>query len=450
MTGLSSTRNLDIGEAVREARERYISHNPKSLGEHEARRLVIPSGNTRDSVAMQPFPLTLSHGEGVRVWDVDGHAYLDCMADYTTGLYGYRHPVIDEAVAAALAEGTVRGGPNLYQAPFAAMLVERYPSLELVRFCNSGTEANLMVMATAVAHSGRHKFLIFHGSFYGAVLDYCASEAARPLNLPIAVEMATFNDVEETVGLIAREASNLAAVMVEPMMAGAGCIPADGDFLHAVRAACDAHDVLLIFDEIVTSRLAPGGLQEAYGVTPDLTTLGKHLGGGLPFGAFGGREEIMARFDPARPDGYTHHGTFNGNVLTMAAGLAGLREAFTPQATRELNARGEALRDCIRRLIEDRALAMQVTGIGSLMMIHFHDRPIRSPADTDGGKAAATNTPGMGELLRFDMLDRGCYFGPAGWIGLSLPFSDDDAEQLVAALADVLDVRAPLLQRPAL
>jgi glutamate-1-semialdehyde 2,1-aminomutase len=444
---LHPTRNLDIGEAVKEARARYVSQNPESLAEHEARRQVIPSGNTRDSIAMAPFPLTLDHGDGARVWDVDGHEYLDCMADYTTGLYGYGHPVIDGAVAEVLADGTVRGGPNRYQAPFAEMLVERYPSLDLVRFCNSGTEANLMVMATAVAHSGRSRFLIFHGSFYGAVMDFCATEAARPLNLPIDVVRATFNDIDETVGLIAREASNLAAVMIEPMMAGAGCIPAEDGFLDAVRAACDAHDVLLIFDEIVTSRLAPGGLQEAYSVTPDLTTLGKHLGGGMPFGAFGGRRHIMERFDPARTDGYTHHGTFNGNVLTMAAGLAGLRDAFTPEATRDLNNRGEALKARIRVLIQDRGLAMQVTGIGSLMMMHFHDRPIRSPADAGGGKVAAGDTPSMGELLRFDMLERGFYFGPAGWIGLSLPFSDNDADQLMAALADVLDIRAPLFKR---
>ena len=445
-----SAQNIDLGEAVSEARAHYISRNPKSLSQHQARKQVIPSGNARDSVAMQPFPITLARGEGSRIWDVDGHEYLDCMADYTTGLFGYGHPAINAAVTEVVADGIVRGGPNPYQAPFAELLVERFPSLELVRFCNSGTEANLMVMATALAHSGRKQFLTFHGSFYGTVMDYCASETARPLNLPIPKVMATFNNIDETVELIRDNASDLAGVILEPMMAGAGCIPADGAFLRAVREACDEHGVLLIFDEIVTSRLAPGGLQEYYGVTPDLTTLGKHLGGGLPFGAFGGRRDIMERFDPTRSDGYTHHGTFNGNVLTMAAGLAGLRDGFSVSAAKELNARGVALKQRIGDAIEKRGLAMQLSGIGSLMMIHFHNRPIRSPGDVVGGKTAVTHVPSKAELLRLDMLESGYYFGPAGFIGLSLPFSDDDAKDLVDALEEFLDIRAALLREPAI
>jgi glutamate-1-semialdehyde 2,1-aminomutase len=441
-----TTQNLDIADAVKYARDRYAARNPESQLQHESRKRVIPSGNPRDSVAMQPFPLTLSRGEGSRIWDVDGHEYLDCMADFTTGLYGYRHASIDAAIERVLTDGSVRGGPNPYQAPFAEQLVARYPSLELVRFSNSGTEANLMVIATAAAYSGRDRILTFHGSFFGAVMDYCATEAAQPLNLPIPLTMATFNDIDGTVETIRREAGRLAAVMLEPMMVGAGCIPADGAFLQAVRQVCDENNLLLIFDEIVTSRLAFGGLQEYYGVTPDLTTLGKHLGGGMPFGAFGGRREIMEHFDPMRPGGYTHHGTFNGNLFTMAAGLAGMEKAFTPEAARNVNARGEKLKNAILGLIESRDLPMQVTGIGSLMMIHFHDRPINSPADVEGGKSASASS-GKGALLRLDMLERGFYFGSGGFIGLSLPFSDHDADCLVDALDRFMTEHAALLGR---
>ena len=172
--------------------------------------------------------------------------------------------------------------------------------------------------------------------------------------------LADYNDTEADPGRHRGPGRPLAAVILEPMLGGGGCIPAEPGFLHALRAATDRHGIVLIFDEVMTSRLAPGGLQAEVGVTPDLTTLGKYVGGGMSFGAFGGHAELMARFDPRRPDALPHAGTFNNNVLTMAAGIAALTEVYTPDGAAALNARGEALRERLNALAGQAGVAMQV------------------------------------------------------------------------------------------
>src|SRR6202011_3415135 len=174
-----------------------------------------------------------------------------------------------------------------------------------------------------------------------------------------------------------------AALRVGPMQGTTGCIPADRSFLAGLRAMADETGALLIFDEVMTSRLAPGGLQEAHGILPDLTTLGKYVGGGMSFGAFGGRADLMERFDPRRPDAFQHAGTFNNNVLTMNAGLAGLTEIYTPERARALNARGDGLRERLNAAVRGHGLAMQFTGLGSMFSVHMTDLPIRAQEDAE-------------------------------------------------------------------
>ena len=199
--------------------------------------------------------------------------------------------------------------------------------------------------------------------------------------------------------LIEQHGSELAAILVEPMLGSGGCIPGDRDFLQALREGATRCGAVLIFDEVMTSRLSPGGLQEALGIIPDMTTLGKYIGGGMSFGAFGGRADLMGRYDPRRPDALPHAGTFNNNILTMSAGLAGMTEIFTPEAARELTALGEDLRQP-----PERARALRVahpstfTGYGSLMAVHFSATPVRTPRD------AAAAHQGLKELFFFDML----------------------------------------------
>ncbi len=197
---------------------------------------------------------------------------------------------------------------------------------------------------------------------------------------------------------------------------------------------------MLIFDEVMTSRLAPGGLQEVHGILPDLTTLGKYLGGGMSFGAFGGRRDIMERFDPRRPDAFQHAGTFNNNVLTMSAGLVGLTRIYTPERARALNDWGDRLRQRLNALVRRHGLGMQFTGLGSMMSAHMTDRPIRSEED------AALGNRQLADLFWFDLVARGLWFAKRGMFALSIALDDRDADQLADAVEDFAQTRAPLFR----
>jgi glutamate-1-semialdehyde 2,1-aminomutase len=231
----------------------------------------------------------------------------------------------------------------------------------------------------------------------------------------------------------------LAAILVEPMLGAGGCIAGAPVFLHGLRRLADESGALLVLDEVMSSRLSPGGRQAQLGLVPDLTTLGKYFGGGLSFGAFGGRRDVMERFDPRRPDALGHAGTFNNNVLSMAAGLAGLRELLTPAAIEALNRRGEQMRERCNALFRARGLALQFSGLGSLMNLHATNRPLRRPADLAG------SDPRVKDLLYFALLERSVFTARRGLIALSLPFGDAEVEQFIAALDDALLVHRGLL-----
>lgn len=429
--------NVSLGAALNEARERYVAANPASQQQHQAACAGLPGGNTRTVLFFDPFPLTFLRGEAQHLWDADGHRYVDFLGEYTAGLFGHSQPTIRAAVDRALDDGISFGGHNRMEAELAALLVARFPSLELVRFTNSGTEANLMALATACAVTGRCKVMVIQGAYHGGVLYF--SGGGSPINAPYDFITAPYNEAEETVALIEQNASELAAVIVEPMLGAGGCIPAESAFLAALRDATENCGALLIFDEVMTSRLAPGGLQEILQITPDLTTLGKYIGGGMSFGAFGGRADIMARFDPRQPDAFPHAGTFNNNVLTMSAGLAAMGQVYTPDAVAALNARGDRLRERLNSLARQQGVALQFTGRGSMIGVHFARGDIRSPDDAARGNAD------LKELLFFDLLARDFYVARRGMIILSLPITDADCDSLVEAVADFLAERRTLL-----
>ena len=256
------------------------------------------------------------------------------------------------------------------------------------------------------------------------------------MNVPHDFVVAPYNDADGAVRLITDE---LAAILVEPMMGSAGCIPGDPAFLAALREGASRVGALLIFDEVMTSRLAPGGRQQSLGIAPDLTTLGKYVGGGMSFGAFGGRRDLMARFDPRAPNALPHAGTFNNNVLTMAAGVAGLTEAYTPDAAIALNARGDALRERLNALCRASGAKFSFTGVGSMLCAHATDAPIRGPADVPADTRRR-------DLFFFDMLERGIYLARRGFIALALPVGDAEIEQFVAAVGAFLDTHRAALR----
>jgi glutamate-1-semialdehyde 2,1-aminomutase len=383
----------------------YAERNPESKRLHEARARVMPGGNTRSVLHVPPFPLTILHAEGARIWDADGHEYLDFLGEFTAGLYGHSHPVILEAIREALADGIVLGAPNRYELELAEAVCGRFPSIDLVRFCNSGTEANVMAISLARAVTGRSKVVVFDGAYHGGVLYF--QHGGSPLNYPGEFVVAEYNDVSSAE--LVDDAT--AAVLVEALQGSGGVIPGDPAFLRALLEATRAHGALLIFDEVMTSRLAWGGLQEVLGITPDLTTLGKYIGGGLASGAFGGRRDLMERFDPSRPDAFQHAGTFNNAVLTMAAGAAGLTRVLTRGEIARLNALGDGLRERVNEAIE----GFRATGYGSMVGLHFDDEE----------RAA---------LVHLRMLERGYSYARRGFVALSLPLTETEVDGFADAL----------------
>ncbi len=434
----SHTPNSSLAAALAEAEEEYRARNPNSLAQYEAACAAMPGGNTRASIFTSPFPLTIAKGDGAHIWDLDGHEYVDFLAEFTAGLFGHSHPAIRRALDEALDGGWNFGAHGVVEARFARAICDRFPSIELVRFTNSGTEANLMAVSLACAVTGRAKVLVFQGGYHGGVFYFRG--AGSRVNAPFQFLLAAYNDSAAARALVAPHAQDLAAILVEPMLGGSGCIPGTQEFLADLRALADETGAILIFDEVMTSRLAPGGLQQVHGIRPDMTTLGKYVGGGMSFGAFGGKAALMQRFDPRRPDHLEHAGTFNNNVLTMNAGYVGLTEIYTPGRARDLNRFGNDLRERLNAIVRQRGLAMQFTGMGSMIGVHMTDRPIRNETDARQGNAALL------DLFWFDLLARGIWFAKRGMMALSIALDAADADRLAAAVAEFADTRAPLFR----
>ena len=406
----------------------YGARNPKSRAQFDEACGSMPGGNTRTVLFYDPFPLCMIRGEDCRLWDADGHEYLDLQGEFTAGIYGHSDPVIRAAVDDAMRDGINLSGHNALAPKLAALICARFPSIDLVRFTNSGTEANLMALAAACVFTQRKKVLVFERGYHGSVLSF--PPGSSPINVPHDFIVAPFNDIDATRAAIAAAGDHLAAILVEPMQGAGGCTPGDPTFLAMLRDEAASCGAVLIFDEVMTSRLSSGGRQELLGIIPDMTTLGKYIGGGLSFGAFGGRAAIMDQFDPRRAGHIDHPGTFNNNTLSMAAGYAGMTQRMTPDAITALNQRGDALRDQLNAVFATRRAPFRLTGLGSLMNLH--------------ALGPAAQVEAIKGLFFFDMLERGFYCTRRGFVVLTLPFGDAQADAFVGAVEDMLDTRAAL------
>ena len=415
----------DRSDQLARARDRYVQRRPRSRKLFERARAVLPAGSTRSVLDVNPFPFRIASAAGSHLVDVDGNEYIDFLGDYSAGLLGHDPAPVAAAVRGALERGWSYGGMHVDEIRFAEGVCDRFPSIEQVRFTNSGTEANLMAIQLARHHTGRDVIVVADAAYHGGLLYF--GHGGEALLAPFDFRRITYNDVDALAGAID---DTVAAVLVEPMMGAAGCIPATPAFLTALRSRCDATGSLLIFDEVMTSRMSVGGVQLRHGVVPDLTTLGKYLAGGMTFGAFGGRADVMGAFDPARGGALTHGGTFNNNVVTMAAGAAALGELLSARLLDDLYDRGEDLRRRIAGVLDGSSLPMCVTGMGSLMTIHTVRGPVHSPADV------ADADPVLKELVFHELVDRGIYLATRGYIALSAAIDDDDCDRFVAALAD--------------
>ncbi len=411
---------LDIDRALSEARTAYSERHPESRRLHFEASKVLPGGNTRSVLDFEPFPFRVVDTDGPYLVDVEGHRYLDLLGNYSAGLLGHRPEAVEKAVVSALQHGWSAGAIRPPETEFARLLCERFPSLEQVRFTNSGTEANLMAIATAQQHTDRSKIVAFHGGYHGGVLYF--GETGRGLLAPHDWVMAKYNDPASIEEAFTRHGSEIAAVLVEPMVAASGCIPAENVFLERLRELTTLDASLLIFDEVMTSRLSTGGAQLLYGINPDLTTMGKYLAGGMPIGVFGGRAEVMAVFDRERGGQLTHGGTFNNNEVSSAGGIAALSQVLTSDAVVEVNARGDRLRERLNEILSGSGLTMCATGLGSLMTIHATSGPISAPSDLEDADDRLL------ELLFFHLLGRGYYIARRGFIALSLDIEDDHVD----------------------
>lgn len=437
------TMNVDtalasnISAELEVAHERYRDANPRSYQQHRKAAEVLPGGNTRTVLYSDPFPITLASADGCRVTSLDGNEYVDYLGEFTAGLYGHSNPLLREAVESALQSGWVRGGHIEQEEKLARLICDRFPSIERIRFTNSGTEATLYAISALRAISGRNKVLVFEGAYHGGVFVFKTIQ--NPLNAPFDFVVAPYNDWEGTRALLEANAAALSCVLIEPMQGSGGCIPASPSFLRQLRSWTEQNAVTLIFDEVMTSRLSGGGLQQMHGITPDITTLGKYIGAGFSFGAFGGREDLMSQFDPSRAGAFSHAGTFNNNVFTMTAGAVGLEKVFTPIVAEQLTERGNCLRERLNRIAAKASFHMQFTGVGSLMNVHMCAGEINSVRDL------AQSDMNLRDLFYFDLLERGIWPARRGMLNLSLPMGEPEFRVLVDAVSDFVQVRSKLL-----
>jgi len=425
-----------IDQALAAAHRRFTEANPASLRQFEQQARYMPGANSRSVLFYAPFPLTIARGEGAALWDADGHRYADFIAEYTAGVYGHSAPEIREAVIEAMQGGINLTGHNLLEGRLARLICERFAQIEQLRFTNSGTEANLMALTAALHFTGRKKIVVFSGGYHGGVLGFGAKPS--PTTVPFDFLVLPYNDAQTAREQIEKHGPEIAAVLLEPMQGASGCIPGRLDFLQALRESATRVGALLVFDEVMTSRLAPHGLANKLGIRSDLTTLGKYIGGGMSFGAFGGRADVMALFDP-RTGPLAHSGTFNNNVMTMAAGYAGLTKLFTPEAAGALAERGDAMRSRLNALCAKEGVAFQFTGLGSLMNGHFVTGEVHSTDDL----AAVDGR--LRQLLFFHLLGQGIYTSPRGFVVLSLPLADADIDRFVDAIAGFIGEYRALL-----
>ncbi len=435
--------------------EKYRSTTPKSRELHERAVAVMPGGTTRTTTFFAPYPLYIERGEGCHIWDADGTERIDMLGNYTAMILGHAHPKIVEAIRTQAARGTAFAAANRAEVELATLLCERVPSLDAVRFCNSGTEATMFAMRLARAFTGRPKIARMEGGYHGThdyaeVSTHPDVAAAGPAEAPVAqpdsigtpewaldqVVVLPYNNPDAAEAIIRREAGELAAVILEPIIGAGGVIAATPAFLQRLRAVTQELGILLIFDEVISFRVGPGGAQEMYGITPDLTTLGKIIGGGLPVAAFGGRQDVMELLDPRRQPNLAQGGTYNGNPLGMAAGLAAMKE-LTPDVYAELNRKGERVAEQLSEVFASHDVPAQVNGVGSLLAMHFSDKPV-----VDYRSVAATDKRKMRDLF-LGLVNHGALMAPRGMAAISTPMDEDVIQQFVDAVDEVVGEMKP-------
>ncbi len=390
-------------------------------------------------------PVFIERAAGATIWDVDGNAYLDYVGSWGPMILGHSHPDVRDAVERAVANGTSFGAPTEAEVELAELIVELVPSVEVVRLVNSGTEATMSAARLARAATGRNKVIKFRGGYHGHADTFLvdAGSGAATIGVPSSpgvpsgtagdTLVAEYNDVGSVEALIDAHADGVACVIVEPVAGNMGCVPPAAGFLEGLHKLCTRAGAVLIFDEVMTGfRIAPGGAQERFGVLPDLTTMGKVVGGGLPVGAYGGREDLMRQI---APDGPVYQaGTLSGNPLATAAGIATLRFLQRhPDVYDHVEQLGRQM-DRGWSALGDDGLPITWNRVGSMGSLFFTDAPV-----TDWNTASAADRDVFTQYF-WGMLDRGIYLAPSPFevLFLSAAHVEADIERTLNAAREVL------------
>jgi glutamate-1-semialdehyde 2,1-aminomutase len=443
------TTSLD--NALKNEIANYTAANPKSAELHEKATQFMPGGDTRNSIYWDPFPLYITDGTGTTLIDADDNKRTDFVNNMTTLILGHRPPEVISAVAEQINHGLSFPAPSPSVVKWAELLCERVPSLNKVRFVNTGTEATLNAIRAARAFTGKEKLVKCEGAYHGNH-DAIQISVVPPLDQagdaesPEAIKafpgisrtsiddifIAPFNNIVSAERIIREHADELAAVIVEPVNGQCGMVPGTPEFLEGLRRVTKELGIVLIFDEVIAFRIAYGGAQDYYGITPDLTCFGKVIGGGMPVGAFGGREDIMSMWDPTNGGATVQHaGTFNGNPMTAAAGVATL-ENLTPDKFEYLDNLGESLRSKLRALFTELEVPMGVTGVASLFALQF------TSTEVTDYRSFATNDKKLLNMMFIGLLNEGFLMSNRCAGNVSTVHTEDDVDAFVSAVRNVL------------
>jgi glutamate-1-semialdehyde 2,1-aminomutase len=422
---------------------------PKSDALFEEAQKLIPGGVNSPVRAFRSVgrtPIFISRAAGSRLWDADGNSYIDYVGSWGPMILGHAQPRVIEAIRKAALDGTSYGAPTALEVRMAELITTLVPSIEMVRMVNSGTEATMSAVRLARAFTGREKIVKFEGCYHGHGDSFLikAGSGAMTMSIPDSPGVpagtaagtltAEFNNVESVRRLFASYRDKIAAVIVEPVVGNMGCVPPEPGFLQELRELCSANGAVLIFDEVMTGfRVARGGAQELFGITPDLTTLGKIIGGGLPVGAYGGRKDIMQLVAPAGP--MYQAGTLSGNPLAMAAGCETLSILMEENGVyARLEEKSARLAAGIQRVIDSLWLPLRQNRVGSMFTLFFCRHAVR-----DYKSALNADREKFGAFFR-EMLARGVYLAPSQFEAafISLAHSDEDIDTTIEAVRESL------------
>jgi len=452
---VSTKPGLDAAKLITET----FRQRTHGSGEWDTRaKESMPGGDTRAASYYTPYPAYMTRGEGCFLYDYDENQYIDFLNNYTSLIHGHAHPATVGAIQEQAARGTVLGSAAEVTVEHAEMLCSRVPSFDSVRYCNSGTEATLLAMRAARAFTGRDIIIKMDGGYHGSH-DYVQlnmqpetteeglprpklSSRGVPKATLAGMLVAPFNDLDAIRDVLRARGGEIAGIILEPALGAGGGVEPEPGYLQGVRQLADEFDVLLIFDEIMTFRQDVGGFQATIGVTPDLTSIAKFIGGGLPLAAFGGRKEIMAPFDPTHPMTIPHNGTFNGNNITMAAGLATMKEYEADQVAR-VNELGQRLRKGLNAAFQAAGVGIRAVGSGSIIRIHWSNGKIRDARDAVAAQEKAQELPG---LLHLEMMNRGIFSAPRCQYAISTPMSEKEVDIAVDVMGQSLEVVKPYVQ----